>query len=259
MVDQGVVKVGKGGAVAVDETLAKQALDRGLQGNIGNMATAVKESMIRAEATIQDVIKQHADTLIEIPHAQTYANVLNSLSKEYENVGFGEVSAEASALSQKVVHGTLTPKDTLALRRLLDKLRVQRSYVQFSTSPLSHSQQNLKVLSDTLRPKINALPGVEKAMEDYSFSIDSLEALAKEAARRGNNQAISLIDSIFFSGGVAAGEPVTGAGLGVARKVLNSPSGSTGAAQAIEKSGTITQVGAAATGAAAQVTGKRKP
>jgi hypothetical protein len=253
MTEAGIIKLGKNGAVVVDNTIAKQALDRGLQGNIRNMAVVVKKGLIDSEASVQDIAKQHADNLIQLTHPQTYANVLNGLSKEFEDVGFGADSAKAAQYAQKAVKGVLTPEEAVGLRRLLDGLRIKKSYTQIPGSPLSLGQHNLKILSDTLRGQVNDLPGMAKVMEEYSFNIEALQALAKEAARRGNNQALSLIDSIILSGGLAGGEPVASMAIGVGRKLLNSPSGLTKTGQLIEKGGTLTRTGAALKGAASRL------
>lgn len=253
MTERGIIKVGKDGAVVVDDTLAKQALDRGLQGSIKNMAVVVRKGLADSEAAVKDIAATHADKTIRLSHPETYARVLNGLSKEFEDVGFGEISAKTSEFAQKAVNGVLTPEEAIGLRRLLDGLRIKKSYIPLPNSPLSLGQQNLKTLSDTLRTQVNHLPGMAKVMEEYSFNIDALDILAKEAARRGNKEALGLIDSMLISGGIGSGAPGPAIAATVARKVLASPTGLTRTGQIIEKGGSMTKTGAAAKGALTQV------
>jgi hypothetical protein len=93
---------------------------------------------------------------------------------------------------------------------------------------------------------------MKSVMSDYRFSIEALEALAKEGNRRGNREAFNILDTFLFGSGIAGGSPVAGATLGVTRRVLNSPKGVTKIAQGLNnlgqttsKKGTLLKAGAA--------------
>ena len=75
-------------------------------------------------------------------------------------------------------------------------------------------------------------------MKNYSFYLEALETLGNEAKRRGNNQVISLIDSLFLSNAFGGAHPA-GLTMGaLLRKVLGSGWGSTKLGQMISQ-GTI--------------------
>jgi len=249
--ERGIIKT-TNGQVVLDERLAKEALDRGLKGNLQNMANAVIKGQVKSEVLAQDVAKGYQGT-IEVSEPYYY-NVLKKIEEKYLDVAGGQFSSEARRFASmiKQTDGQLTGSDALALRRFFDKMRFASSY-NADTANLSISQQNFKYLSNELRKRVNSIPGMKNIMKDYAFNIDALEALANEAKRRGNNQVLSLIDSIFFSTGLASGNPIAGASVGTVRKIINSPYGATTIGSAIEKGGSLSKPGAAVKGAASQI------
>lgn len=242
LVSKGIIKVGPDGKAVLDETLAKEALDRGLKGSLMNMSNAVVRNKYELEDQVQAIAK-HSREVVSIPEKQ-FASVLTKIATDYKDVGFGEFSTQAAKLAKVAKTGELSVDDALQARRLLDSLRIRSS---FGTAPthLSLGQDNLKFLSNQLRSRLNSVPGMGDLMKEYSFNIDALEALAKEAARRGNNQVISLIDSILLGGGLAAANPVPNSVLFAAKKLIQNPRTLTAGAQAIKKSGNLTKTGAA--------------
>lgn len=231
LVKQGIIKVQNGQPI-VNTTLAEDALERGLKGNVGTMANQVVTGQLKSEQAARQIASNYKGT-VDLPEEQ-YQNVLKGLAQEYEDVGFGEITKEANKLAAKLAatKGKLPAADALDIRRFLDRVRIARSFNQPATK-LSLDQANLKTLADTARTRVNAVPGMQPVMNDYSFYIDALEALAKEAARTGNNQVISLIDSMFLAGTAVSGNPLpAGAGL-LRRLILTSPKGLTNTAQKI--------------------------
>lgn len=231
LVKQGIIKVQNGKPI-VNTTLAEDALKRGLKGNVSNMANQVVTGQLKSEQSARQIAANYKGT-VDLPEEQ-YQNVLKGLAKEYEDVGFGEITTEANRLAEKLAatKGKLPASDALDIRRFLDRVRIARSFNQPATK-LSLDQANLKTLADTARARVNSVPGMQSVMNDYSFYIDALEALAKEAARTGNNQVISFIDSMFLAGTAVSGNPIpAGAGL-LRRLILTSPKGLTNTAQKI--------------------------
>jgi hypothetical protein len=252
LVSKGIIKVGKDGKAVLDETLAKEALDQGLKGSLSNMANAVVRNKYELEDKVQTLAAHSRDT-IAVPETQ-FESVFNKIASDYQDVGFGEFSSQAKRLADTLAtQKEFTVSDALDARRLLDSLRIRSS---FGTAPthLSLGQDNLKFLANQLRARLNNVDGMGEIMKDYSFNIDALEALAKEAARRGNNQVISLIDSILLGGGVQAANPVPSSLLFTAKKILQNPRAITNAAQAIQNSGSLSKTGAALKGTAASAT-----
>lgn len=233
LVSAGIIKTGVGGTPRLNETLAEQALNRGLKGSIKSMANEVVGKTLESEYKLQQLAKAYKGT-VDLSEAQ-FKNVLREIAEEYSNVGFGEISKKATALADIVESsvGKVTAETALAVRRLLDNARIARSF-DVPANKLSLSQANLKTLADAARQRVNNVPGFGPIMKDYSFYIEALEQLAREGARRGNTQIISLIDSIFLGGGIASGAAIPAGILGGTRKILQSGRGATSLGSAIK-------------------------
>ncbi len=246
-VQKGIIKTGEGGRPIINDTVAEQALARGLQGSVDDMANEVVIGGLKSEDSARRLASGWKKP-IDVGEKQ-FLSVLDDIAKEYEGVGFGEVSDEANNLASKIElsGGKLSANDALTLRRFFDRLRISSSFDK-PASKLSLTQANFKTLADAVRGRVNSIPGMQKVMDDYSFYIDALDDLAKEAARTGNNQVIGLIDSMFLAGTAATGSPIP-AVMGLARKaLLSNPGGLTGTAQGLYR-GTVGPVTGATTGA----------
>lgn len=232
-VDKGLIKLGTSGQIEINPTIAKQALDSGLRGSIRNMTKTVIEGTLDSENKVQTIAQTYPGK-IDLSEKQ-FSNILKSIGKDYEDVGFNEISNEAIRLANAIKTGTgkVSANDALAIRRLLDRARIASSYEK-PVSKLSLTQGNLKTLADTVRTRVNKIPGMGETMQKYSFYIDALETLSREAARRGNTQALSLIDSLFLSG-AAIGNPALGLSAAGLRRLLLSGSGMTAIAQLLNK------------------------
>lgn len=242
LVAEGIIKTGKNGVIEINETLAKEALDRGLKGSLKNMSNQAVAGLYRSESKVRAAAKA-AKTPVDVSEKQ-YLTILRQIQADYKDVGFGEFSQKAKLLADAIKKGKgkISAEDAVAVRRLLDGLRVQTSYN--NPTRLSLSQQNLRFLSNALRARVNKVPGMEAAMKDYVFYIDAFEHIAKEAARTGNRQIISLLDSVLFGGGAVAATPAYGAALTIGRRVLTTPASATRIAQGIQNSGAVTKTGA---------------
>lgn len=256
LLDSGIVKNGLGGKPVLRESLAKEALDRGLKGSLPNMANAVVGDTLELELATQKAIKSAPKKLV-IGSPEKLRNVLLETAQRYENVGNGAISKEAQGYASKVRRGVVDAETGLKLRRFLDGMRLRSSYDSTAKS-LSQSQENFKYWSDHVRQALSKdVPGIKKIMNDYRFNIEALESISKEATRRGNNQVLGLIDSIFLSG--FAINPTSGAGtIGLARKALESPRVLTNIASKINSSGTLSRIGTAVKGAASLLTNENR-
>lgn len=225
LAEQGIIKV-DGGVPVLNKTLAEEALGHGLKGSITSMGKQVTGDVLQNESKVRSIVQKYKGTVgLTEPE---FFNVLREIANEYKGVGFGKISNEADALAKIWLdsQGKVDGNTALAIRRLLDKARLARSY-DVPVSKLSLTQANLKIMADEARGRLNKIPGLKPVMDEYAFGLDALEALAKEGARRGNNQVLSLIDSVFLGAGMAAGDfkqAVTLAGL---RKYLQSGRGAT--------------------------------
>ena len=250
-VSEGLIKTGPTGAPILNETLAEIALDKGLRGSIRTMANVVVEKTIQSEDDVRRVLSGYKGT-VNVTEPQ-FKNILVSISKEYKDVGFGEISKDALRLAKSITtgRGHISGIDALDIRRLLDRARIARSF-DVPVSKLSLSQANLKQLADVLRGRINNIENVGSLMKDYTFYIDALESLASEASRRGNNQVLGLLGTVLLGGGIAGGTPTQGILAAAISKYLRSSLGTTAAAQAL-RIGTASPTVGAGIGAASSL------
>ena len=239
-VKSGVIKTALGGKKVISESLAQEALDRGLKGSLRNMADTVVEDTIKLEDAARSAVKA-SRVVVELPNQGKLADILKETGLRYANVGDGRIAKMAEDFSNKLMAGKLNAREMLKLRRFLDGMRTRASFDP--QAPLSLTQENFKFWANTVRGKLSKVKGLEEIMKDYGFNIEALESLAREASRRGNAQIIGLIDSLFLGGGIATGEPLTGVAMNIGRRMLNSPRGLTGIGQAIQKSGPTSKIG----------------
>lgn len=240
LVDAGMVKLGKDGLYRVDDTVAKQALDRGLKGSIQNMSNQVVKMKNQSELAVREITDNYKPK-IAVDNKKGLLNVLEGIRS-----GFVGQYDEKTMMKQvnnyikEVKTGKVSAKSLLEMRRLIDSQRIASSYRAVPTGKISLTQESYKAAADSLRSKLNNLPGMGSVMKDYSFSIDALEALAKEAQRKGNAQVIGLIDSILFAGGTQYGGPMIGLGGAIARHTLSAAPAVTYGAQALRTLGRAT-------------------
>ena len=250
-VKNGIIKKGLGGKSVLNESLAKKALDRGLKGSLRNMSDKVVEDTVRLEDMALKTVKNTNKT-INIQGKDRLANILSEVGERYNNVGDGSVSKKAINFAAKLRSGVkLNAEDGLKLRRFLDGMRIHSSFDPGAS--LSLGQSNFKYWSNIVRSKLSKVPGLQDIMSEYKFNIEAMESLAREASRRGNAQVVGFLDSIFLGGGLAVGEPITAVGLGVGRRIINSPRGLTSLGSAINRSGTPSRLGTAIKATANQI------
>lgn len=236
----GIVRVGKDGIAHVDETLAKEALDRGLKGSLTTMSNQVVKMNKESELGLRGIVET-TKKKIAVDNKKGLLNVLEGIRG-----GFTGQYDEASMTKQvakyikEVKTGKVSAQTLLDMRRLIDSQRIASTYRIMPSGKISLSQESYKSAADALRGKLNSIPGISTIMKDYSFSIEALEALAKEAQRKGNSQVIGMIDAILLGAGSTAGGPLIGAGSFLARRSLAAPSVATYGAQMLNSLGRAT-------------------
>jgi len=251
-VDKGIIKLSSNGTPILNDTLAEEALAKGLQGSIRNMSNEVVEKTLESEDKVRQIASNYKGT-VNLSEKQ-FTNVLKNIVDDYKDVGFGEISKEADDLVKliKTGKGNVSAETAVNIKRLLDRVRIATSFNQ-PTIKLSQSQANLKTLADAVRGRVNSIPEMGNTMKDYSFYLEAMEALAKEAMRRGNNQVLSLIDSLFLSGAYSGNNPIPGVTMGALRKILQSASGTTLLGQLLNRSNISTPLQGLTSGGSAGV------
>jgi len=238
-VKAGMVHLGKDGVFKLDETIAKQALDRGLKGSLKTMADSVVKTNIKSELGVREIVQNYKPK-IAIENKKGLLNVLAGMKSDFAGQ-YSEIAdtKNINAMIKQVKTGKVNAQTLLDMRRLLDKQRIASSYKSIP-SKINISQESYKAASNSLRSSLNSIKGMEKIMDDYAFSIEALEHIAKEAQKRGNGAVLSLIDSILLGSGVAGGNPMAAGGLAMTRKLVGLPSFMTGGAQMINTLGRAT-------------------
>ena len=193
--ESGLIKNG-----AINETLAKQALDRGLKGSLDTMATKVMEDTVDLELKALRAVRNKKIALTG-GKLNNLVSTLDDIADDYLKIGSGEVGETAQAFANiiKKGKGKISGKQLLDLRRFMDGMRYKSSYT--SSSKLSLGQENTKYWSDFLRGKVNNIPGVGSIMKDYSFNIKAFDSIVKAAARSKNNNILGLLDTIMLGTG----------------------------------------------------------
>lgn len=276
-VESGIIHVDDAGQIKIDESLAKQALDKGLRGSPEKMAETVVHGALDSEHEARTIVQNAPPIQLSQSEATSIRNVLNDIAESNKDVAFGRVSNEAKRLADAIPENLGAPtripavetqatmdsllpsknltskypgatdlrypnkakdipvdaRTILDIRRFFDARRIESSF-NAPAAKQSLGQQNFKAVADRLRGKLSELDGMKEVMSNYQFNIEALESIAKEAARRGNNQIIGLIDSNFLAGGLA-GEHLGDAGIAAfLRRYLLSARGTTGLGQAIQ-------------------------
>lgn len=246
LVSKGIIKTGKDGNIVLNETLAKEALDRGLKGSLKNMATETVKNTYRLEDKVKQAINTYTGDitgkpiLLDLPEKSKLVSLLDEVATDYKTVG-GNISEQATNLSNIVKGNRVDANSALELRRFLDGMRVRSSFNP--GQKLSQTQANFKYFADATRKELSKIPGVKDLMNEYRFNIEALDTIAKEAAKQGNTQLLSLIDSMLLSGGIAGQAPAAAATSIVARRALKNAPLLTNAAQKIKNIGKSSLIG----------------
>jgi hypothetical protein len=213
------------------DSIAKQALDRGIAGDTPKIARTLTTGMADSEAKIAEefakagnpkVVLDNPETIIS--YIQDKANLLRKSGAIKEAAGL-----EASLPAINPATGEISANNALALRRFLDGLRIEKGFMA-PTEELSAQQAGLKEMADEIRHKINAIGGTGEAMKDYSFFIKAMDKLAAHASRTKNADALGIINTFLLGESVANNNPVL-AGVAIGRRILQTTSGATKLAQ----------------------------
>lgn len=257
-VDQGIIKFTKGGVPEVDQTLARQALERGFGTaktgrNLLSMADYSYSKQLELESDIVELLGKSSKpsatgaVTMQAPSAlqpnkfwisfgtksnskQAYVTLLENLTKDLEKTGFGKTGfmvdeAQGAREMLNILKATkgnaIAPDVALRLRRTIDGLRNTSS---FRLDPsLSKSQGALKNAANYLRGKLAEIPELKSLMKEYKFYIDAFDTLAEQAAKAKNQKILTLFDAIVGGTSMAALNPVGGLGLMASIRTVQSP------------------------------------
>lgn len=213
------------------DSLAKEALERGIKGNTEQIAQTLTTGMSDSEAKIAQEFASRGNPAVVLENPKSVISYITDKANLLEKSGALKEAQglRASLPAINAETGEISANNALALRRFLDGLRIEKSFLA-PTEELSAQQAGLKEMTEEIRHKINAIGGTGGIMKDYAFYIKAMDKLAAYASRTKNADALGLINSFLLGEGIASQNPILG-GVAIARKFLKTTGGSTKLAQ----------------------------
>lgn len=218
------------------DTIAKQALDRGIGGTVSNMAQQITTGMSDAEKTIAGEFQKAGNPNIVLENPQRFIDAIQQKASLLERSG---ATTEAQGLKSSLSAinpetGEISAGNALSLRRYLDGLRNEKAFLQ-PTEELNAAQAGLKEMTDEIRHKVNAIGGVGDAMKDYQFYIKALDKLTDYAKSSGNKQTLNIIQQGLLGDSLIHGSPLGVLGVLGNKIATGTAAGATGTAQLLSK------------------------
>lgn len=195
-----------------EKSMAQQAVERGLSGNVTQQAVQIQKGLSSSEQALEKEFEQAGNPLIQLSNPQRYIDAIQKRITMLESAGATE---EAQGLKSSLANigpdGKITANAALGLRRFMDGLRQSKSFLT-PTEELQVQQAGLKEMSDSLRGKINSIGENSSIMKDYQFYTTAKEQLINYAKKSANKQTIDFFDKLLLAESVFAHTPV---GLGI--------------------------------------------
>lgn len=237
LVEKGLIKVGESGAVEINPSLAREALDKGLRGTSEGMARYSYIKQLESEASVRDLVKGAS---MAIPNKKAYVSLLTQIKNEFSRIGEGFFSDRTNAAKTLIkemgnLKSNKIPAETgLRLRRFLDDMRNSSSFRE--NVNLSQKQETFKNAANRLRSELaNQIPGIKNQMNDYRIYIETFDEIVSDAVQRGNRRLLGLTDVLLGGGGMATGAPGGGLGAAAAVRAFQQPYALTNLGTAVEK------------------------
>ncbi len=220
---------------ALNPTLAKEMLERGLFGSSRNMAVYSFKKLDALEGQLQATLTGKRVTL---PQKNDYLNLLRSLDDEFGGA-FAKMGKEAGKLAFELnaVEGASIPAPlALRLKRLLDRARSTTSFRE--SVRLGPKQDDYKEAADLVRRTIHqTFPDASSLLNEERVFIQASDAIVKDAVARNNRRLLGLTDYILGGGGMASGFGASGIGAAAAVRGFQNPFTLTGLGQTLRRLG----------------------
>lgn len=219
---------------ALNPTLAKEMVERGVTGSNEGMAVYSLKKINSIEKQIQQLLPTIDDVAIPVNKKQV-VSILGSLRDGYKEMLRTEKSAEATKLIKLLSSkGSLSPQSALTIRRFIDEARSQSA---FKLHPnLSIKQGAYKTVADSLRNELkNKVPQFKELINEERIFINAFNSLLDAAVKARNVRLINLTDILLGGGGLASGFPGAGLGAMAGVRAFQLPQVLTKLGQGIEK------------------------
>ncbi len=200
--------------------LSQWAVDKGLKGNLETQAKQVQSILKSSE---EKVIASAEAAKKTISIEKNLLKLAKKLQADFKDSGRGEIAKEADDFIKAIKDNTVSVKDALKFRRLLDSLRTKGSFLN------NQSGDDVAYWADDLRKSVNAIDDIGTLNKDYAHAIMAREALIKAATSANNQNALGALEAYA----IGFGGP-TGVGIVAAKRATQSPNVRSKMAQVIQ-------------------------
>lgn len=208
------------------QKLSRWALDKGIKGSLENQAKQVKNILDKSENA---VIKSAEASNKRITIEPNLFKLAQKIQADFQDVGRGEIAKQADDFLRSVNNNSVSVKDAIKFRRLIDNtLRTKSS---FNNPTLA---DNLAYWAEDLRGAINNVGEIGKINKDYAQAIKARDAIIKFATTVGNQRAISALEAYVLGGGAAAGAGGPALATVLFKKGIQSPRVTSNLAQTLK-------------------------
>jgi hypothetical protein len=217
----------------VDEKLSEWAVKNKLSGSLTQQAEKLNTILKNSE---EAVIKSADAAKVKVPVHENLFKLAQNIQKDYATVGRGEIATSADDFLRSVNNNSVTVKDAIKFRRVLDKLRPENSFV----NPKFGNE--LGYWSDDLRNIINNTDEIGAINKEYAKAIKARKALINYATTNGNTKALGALEAYVLGGGAMTGQTAPALATIVAKRTVQSPRFLSGTAQSIQNAKPSTNV-----------------
>lgn len=198
------------------ETLADWAVRNKLKGNVTQQA---KQVIQKLEASEKAVMETAEAAKVRVPVDKGLKTFADDLAEEYAGHGRGEVTKQVQTfLDDMADDGTVSVKEAIKFRRLIDKMRGSTSFRNPRVG------DNLKYWADDLRATVNNIDGIGALNKDYAMALKAADALMKKGVSESNKQLVGALEMYTVGLPAVSDSPsLFGAGMVAAKRMVNSP------------------------------------
>lgn len=221
------------------ETLADWAVRNKLKGGVMSQADQVIKKIEQSEKAVMETAEA---AKVRIPVDKGLKSFADDLAEEYAGHGRGEVSNDVAKFIADIGDdGTVSVKEAIRFRRLVDRLRTGASFRNPRVG------DNLKYWADDLRGAINNVDGIGALNKDYAMALRAADALMKKGISESNKQLVGALE-MYTIGLPVLAEPSSaiGAGLVAGKRLVNSPRFQMAGGRFIQDMGNSSKAGIAA-------------
>ena len=215
------------------EKLSDWAVKNKLSGSLNQQAEKLNTILKNSE---EQVIKSADASKVKVPVHENLFKLAQNIMKDYETVGRGEIASSADDFLRAVKDNSVSVKDAIKFRRVLDKLRSENSFVNPKLG------NELGYWSDDLRKIVNDADGIGAINKEYTSAIKARKALINYATSVGNTKALGALEGYVLGGSAITGEPVSGAVTVALKRLAQSPRVLSGVSQAVENGKPSTKI-----------------